>query len=125
VELEFTEENIAKYAKKIMGFAWSKTKNPTQAEDLSQEIMLALTKALRRQKIVTDLDGFVFKISQYTWSNYLRANKKHWNNLDLDKLEEIQDNREEAKEDDERLNLMQRLREQLAYLNNLYTPCSL
>jgi hypothetical protein len=65
VELEFTEENIAEYAKKIMGFAF-KNENPTQAQDLSQVIMLALTKALRRQKVVTDLDGFVFKISQYT-----------------------------------------------------------
>jgi len=67
-EIDLNNEMILKYAKKIMGFAYSKTQNITDAEDLSQEILLSLSDSLKRQNNICDKDGFVFTICCYTWS---------------------------------------------------------
>jgi len=81
-EIELNQDMIQRYAKKIIGFAYSKLQNTTLAEDLSQEILLALFDGLRRQQHISDLDGYVYTICCYTWSKFLRKNKKHWHNLD-------------------------------------------
>lgn len=76
--MDFTESLIKKYAKKILGFAYSKTKNYHNAEDLSQNILLALLKIDFSNKAITDMNGYVFRVCQYTWSNYVRKNKHYW-----------------------------------------------
>jgi len=90
-KIELNKEMIQNYSKKIMGFTYSKTNNIQLAEDLSQEILLNLSTSLRNQEQIADLDGFVYTICSYTWSKYLRNNKKHWNNLDVDALFDLQD----------------------------------
>jgi RNA polymerase sigma factor (sigma-70 family) len=85
------DEFIKDYSKKIFGFAFSKTGNAYEAEDLAQEILLALSDALSTPKDIADLDGYVWTISYYTWSKYLRKNKKHWRGLDIEEAFELQD----------------------------------
>jgi RNA polymerase sigma factor (sigma-70 family) len=88
---KINDEFIKNYSKKIFGFAYSKTGNAYSAEDLSQEILLSLSDALSSSKNISDMDGYVWTICYYTWSKYLRKNKKTWQHLDLEEAFDLQD----------------------------------
>ena len=118
-EIELSNEIIKQYAKKIIGFAYSRTHNIQLAEDLSQEILLSLSSSLRRQVKIDNLDGFVYTICYYTWSKFLRNNKKHWNNLDVDALIDLQDD-SSVEEDVHNKFLIEKLRIEIAYLTKLH-----
>jgi RNA polymerase sigma factor (sigma-70 family) len=102
-----------------MGFAYTKTHNQQMAEDLSQDILLSLATSLRRHESIADLDGFVYTICSYTWSKYFRNNKKHWNNLDVDTLLDLQDECN-VEEDVRNKMLLEKLRVEIAYLTKLH-----
>lgn len=73
---------VLTYAKKIFGFAYSKTHNSYDAEDLSQEILLQILNKQTDFSDVENMDAYVYRICCYTWSNYLRKNKPEWNMID-------------------------------------------
>lgn len=110
---------IQRYAKKITGFAYSKLHNTTTAEDLSQEILLALFDGLKRQQHISDLDGYVYTICCYTWSKFLRKNKKHWHNLDVTTMFHLQDDTH-VENEVQHLMQMEQLRQEVAYLAELH-----
>lgn len=117
--LELSNDIIHGYAKKITGFSYSKTHNLQTAEDLSQEILLSFVDSLRRQENIADMDGFVYTICSYTWSKFLRTNKKHWNNLDIDAFFDLYDS-SNVEEDTHIKILIEKLRVEIAYLNKLH-----
>jgi len=117
--IELNDEIVRQYAKKIFGFAYSKTRNSFQAEDLAQDILCSLTESLRRQENIADLDGFIYTVSCYTWSKFLRGNKKHWNNLDIDALFELQSG-QDIEEDVVNRALIERLKKEVAFLTGLH-----
>lgn len=122
--INLSDDMIRAYAKKITGFAYSRTHDLQLAEDLSQEILMSLSSSLRRHERIEDLDGFVYTICCYTWSKYLRSNKKHWNNLDIDALFDLQD--ETCVEDEVETRLaIEKLRTEVAYLNRLHREITL
>jgi RNA polymerase sigma factor (sigma-70 family) len=86
------DEFIKSYSKKIFGFAYSKTGNVYNAEDLAQEILLSLSDVLSTPKDIADLDGYVWTICYYTWSKYLRKNKNHWQGVDIEEAFDVQNN---------------------------------
>jgi len=110
---------VEQYAKKVLGFAYSKTRNAHQAEDLAQEIMYELVCSLRKRNDIENIDAFVYTISNYTWTNFLRKSKKHWNNLDIDLFHTFQN---EQNVEDEVITgiLLQRLQAEIAYLTNIH-----
>jgi RNA polymerase sigma factor (sigma-70 family) len=124
IAIKLNDELITRYAKKIMGFAYARARDVTAAEDLSQEILAQLTNALRRHEKIADLDGFVYTLCCYTWSNFVRANKKHWRNLDLSALAE-QRSGEDIESDAERSDTAERLRREIAYLSALHRKITL
>jgi len=85
--MQITDTLIKRYTKKVMGFALTKTNDIHLAEELSQEIMLQLVIALTRNSHIENLDSYVYTLCCYTWSNYLRHNKKHWDNKPLENCE--------------------------------------
>ena len=87
--MKLSEALLEIYAKKILGFAYLKTGNSFEAEDLAQEIMLQLITCIDKQNDIEHLDSFVYTVSCYTWSKYLRSNKKHWNYAGLDEADEV------------------------------------
>ena len=117
--IEFSDGMVKHYAKKIMGFAYGKTQNAYMAEDLAQEILCALTAAFRRQEQIADPDGFVFTLCCHTWSKFLRGNKRHWNNVDPDALNNLQSGQSVEQEAENAL-LADRLRTEMAYLQRLH-----
>lgn len=118
-EIDHKDAMIQYYAKKIMGFAYSKLQNKALAEDLSQDILFALWDGLKRQQNISDLDGFVYTICCFTWSKYLRKNKKHWNQLDVTAAPDLQDDTN-IEHDIFQLTQMEQLRREIAYLTKLH-----
>ena len=119
IKIEFTDEMVTQYAKKILGFAYSKTKNTCQAEDLAQEILCSLVDSLRKQNEIADLDGFIYTVSNYTWSKFLRKNKRHWNNFDVDAFYDLQSTQDVEKETVNAL-FVEKLKTEIAYLTELH-----
>lgn len=69
---------LAAYAKKIYGFAYSKTHNVQDAEDLSQNILLDLFRIQKDPREIGDLDAYVYRVCRYAWSNFYRREKRYW-----------------------------------------------
>lgn len=57
-----------------------------------------VSRSLRRQDEIANMDGFVYTICCHTWSKYLRRNKKHWNNVDIELLHQIQSDQDVEQE---------------------------
>ena len=119
ISIKCSDELVRRYAKKILGFAYSKTHNTFQAEDLSQEILCSLADSLRRQEDISNMDSFVYTICCYTWSKFLRSNKKHWDNLDLDLFFSLQSG-QNVEEDVTASMLIDKLKTEIAYLCALH-----
>lgn len=80
------EATLQTYAKKIYGFALSKTKNDRDAEDLSQNILLELFRIPLDEATVGDMDAYVFRVCRYAWSNFYRHERKYWQMCTLDDI---------------------------------------
>ncbi|MBL4937336.1 sigma-70 family RNA polymerase sigma factor [Clostridium sp. YIM B02515] len=114
--------NLEAYAKKIFGFALTKTNNVQDAEDLSQEILISLYNSSEKINKVDNVDAYVYKICLYTWSNFYRRQRRHWNNINIDILLDLRDKDEidDLIEEEERQNLILMLRKELAYMSKVY-----
>lgn len=73
--LKIHESLIGEYAKRIYGFAFSKTGDAYEAEDLSQEIALALCGIDFPEKQIDNMDAYIYRVCRYTWAKYLRRNR--------------------------------------------------
>ncbi len=113
----YTEEIVNKYSKKIFGFAMSKTKNVFEAEDLSQEILMNLAETLQKDQDIYNLDGFIYKLSFYTWSNYVRKNIDFWRTEKRDFINHPDDYEDIISE--EHKNLINEIRKKVAYLSGI------
>jgi len=79
--MECTENLISEYSKRIYGFAYSKTHNYHDAQDLSQTILTVLCEMDFSERAIADMNSYIYRVCQYTWSNYLRKNKRHWEGM--------------------------------------------
>ncbi|HHV95430.1 MAG TPA: sigma-70 family RNA polymerase sigma factor [Clostridiaceae bacterium] len=117
--MELTQSLIKEYAKKIYCFAYSKTRDTYNAEDLSQEIIVQLCDGKIAEKDIENMDAYIYRICFYTWSNYLRKNKHEWeasnNALEIDWLES-NENIEESYITKE---FKDKLRQEIMYLSKM------
>ncbi|NLC19839.1 MAG: RNA polymerase sigma factor [Clostridiales bacterium] len=60
------------YSSKILNWAIKKTGNRPDGEDLAQEALLQIFKAVTQNKRIDKLEHFVWKVANYTWCNYVR-----------------------------------------------------
>lgn len=106
---------VEKYAKRIMAFSYAKVQDSFLAEDLSQEILLQLTIALQRSSSIDNMDAYVLTICKYTWSNFLKKNKKHWDYADLNAACNISDNTDVAAEGEKNI-LLSQMQKEISFL---------
>ncbi len=117
--MKYTEQVIREYADKIYGFAYSKTKNHHQAEDLSQDILVQLCDPRIDFEAIENMDAYIYRICSYTWSNYFRKNKPMWNAVNnADALEFFTDG-ENIEENYIQNELYERLRQEIMYLGRI------
>ncbi len=60
------ESIVLEYVNKIYGFAYSKTKNTHNAEDLSQEILIQLLDKRTSFDRIENMDAYIYRICCYT-----------------------------------------------------------
>ncbi len=113
--VKLNNELISEYAKKIYGFAFSKTRNVEDAEDLSQDILTVLISEIDKNKDIENPDAYIYRICCYTWSKYLRKNKSRFSTVPLDDKFSVCDETD-LFEDIEKKQLFEKLRQEIAYL---------
>jgi DNA-directed RNA polymerase specialized sigma24 family protein len=79
----FNSQFIDEYSKKILAFAYGKTGNIYDAEDLSHEILIALFSSIPKYPKIESLDGLVYTICHHCWSNYKLIPKKLYPDLTI------------------------------------------
>ncbi|QYR22604.1 RNA polymerase sigma factor [Paenibacillus sp. sptzw28] len=72
------EALVRRYSKRVFSFALARTGNRQEAEDLAQEIAIALIQSLRPGREIDNMDAWVQRICSFTWSNYVAKHKRHW-----------------------------------------------
>lgn len=78
------EEIINRYMNKIYGFALRITRNPSDAEEVFQDVFLTLSKKLHTFRGESKFSSWLYRVSMNTSYMYMRSQKKHENNLSLD-----------------------------------------
>ena len=117
----FNSRFIDEYAKKILAFAYDKTDNIYDAEDLSQEILISLFTSIPKYSKIENMDGFVYTICYHCWSNFYRKNKKHWHNASTDDMNftELSDGCDVQTEVENSI-FIGKMKHEIAYLSKLH-----
>ncbi|PWM45431.1 MAG: hypothetical protein DBX47_04470 [Clostridiales bacterium] len=114
---EINEKLIEEYAKKIYGFAYSKTHDYHDSMDLSQNILMNLCKINFLEKKIENKDSYIYKICQYTWSNFVRENIRIWQGVNYDEAMKDICSDKSVEEELEKNELYQKLRQEIMYLS--------
>lgn len=123
-------ERIAeKYMPILLNWAFRKTGERDKAEDLTQEVLLQIFTAIRKDEAqnadhkphIGEPEHFVWKIAYYTWCNYLRGieRRKMYVSMENLQLESGSDFAADYAEQEYRRELMQRMRRQVSRLGGL------
>jgi len=118
IDIVNNDEFVDKYSKEILAFAYNKTGNIYDAEDLSQEILISLFTSIPKYSKIENMDGFVYTICYHCWSNFLRKNKKHWNNTDIDDI--IISDDCDVQTEVENAIFIEKMKKEIAYLSKLH-----
>ncbi|MBE6798336.1 MAG: sigma-70 family RNA polymerase sigma factor [Ruminococcaceae bacterium] len=103
---------ITEYFRKIYGFAIKKSYSYDEAEDLCSEILKEVYISLLKAKEVINLEGYIWRISEHTYSKYV-AHKKRHEGVSIDGLQ-IATFDDYSLENEEEI---KRLRREVAFLN--------
>lgn len=68
---------ITEYLQKIYGFAIKKCYSYQEAEELCAEIIKETYISLLKAEEIINIDGYIWRISQYAFSKYVSRQKKH------------------------------------------------
>ncbi len=117
--MDFAEKLIEQYAKKIYGFSYGKTGNTHDAEDLSQSILLTLCQIDFASKDIADMDSYIWRVCNYTWSNFLRKNKPMWNAVNCAEELETSVSEENLEEELIKNETYIKLRREIMYLSHM------
>ncbi|MBQ9938781.1 MAG: sigma-70 family RNA polymerase sigma factor, partial [Oscillospiraceae bacterium] len=68
---------ITEYLQKIYGFAIKKSYSYDEAEEICAEIIKQLYSSLLKAKEIINIEGYVWRISEHTYSKFISSKKKH------------------------------------------------
>lgn len=92
---------LIEYLPRIYGFAVKKSFSYDEAEEICADIVKELYESLLKSKEIYNLDGYVWRISEYVYSKYVSFVKKHQGvsldqiNLSVEDVYDFGDNEEE------------------------------
>lgn len=112
------ERLIEQYAKPILGFALKRCACIQDAEDLTQEVVLRVFRALLQHEEVKDAGKFIWTAAHHALANYYRGARGRHVGIAPDEIERISDKQDIVSE----LVLReseQRLKQEIAYLSDL------
>lgn len=112
MEKQKADEILTEYLPKIYGFAFDKAFSYEEAEEICADIVKELYDSLLKSKEIYNLDGYIWRISEYVYSKYVSSVKRH-RGVSLDDLnlsfEDVYDFGENEEE-------FLRLRREIAFL---------
>lgn len=103
---------ISEYLQKIYGFSVKKAFSYDEAEDLCSDIITEVYTSLLRSDDIANIEGYIWRISEYTYSKYVAFKKKH-SGISIDGME-IPFEEEFLTDDSEEE--IKRLRREIAFL---------
>lgn len=106
---------MKEYAKRIYAFAYAKTGNSRDAEDLSQDILLELYRG--DISAARDPDAWVNGICRHVWARFLDRNKRHWEAVGASPVMEFMAGEDDTAIRADRQAEYEELRKEIAYLS--------
>lgn len=113
------EKIITEYLKPVFGFALKRCKNPHDAEDLSQEIILRAFRALLCRDDIEDHAKFIWTVAHNALCNYYRDGEKSIIGIPIDDVAELIADEVLPFDDTEDSDALCRLQSEIAYLSKL------
>ncbi len=77
MEKQKVDQIITNYLQKLYGFAIKKSYSYEEAESLCSEIIFEVYQSLLKSEEVINIDGYIWRISEHTYSKYVYSKKKH------------------------------------------------
>ncbi len=77
MEKQTADNIIVEYFQKIYGFAIKKSFSYEEAEDLCADIVQEVYLSLLKADEIYNLDGYIWRISEHTYSKYISSKKRH------------------------------------------------
>lgn len=112
MDKQFADKIITEYIQKIYGFSIKKSFSYEEAEELCAEIVKEVYLSLLKANEIINIEGYIWRISEHTYSKYVSSKKKHEgvsiNGLQIPFLEDYS-----LEAPDEEIN---RLRREIAFL---------
>lgn len=118
---KFDAEKItAEYLKPVYGFALKRCANLQDAEDLTQEIMMKLYRALLIRDDIGDVGKYVWTVAHNALSNYYRDGAKNYVGISIEEVSDTLSDGSSDIEDDIILSeTAAKLQSEIAYLSKL------
>lgn len=113
------EKIITEYLKPVFGFALKRCKNPHDAEDLSQEIILRAYRALLCKDDIDDHAKFIWTVAHNALCNYYRDGEKSIIGIPIDDVAELIADENSPFDDTDDSDALCRLQSEIAYLSKL------
>ncbi len=106
------DQIITEYLQKIYGFAIKRAYSYDEAEEICAEIIQEVYPSLLKAKEIINVEGYIWRISQHTYSKYVSSKKKH-QGISIDELQIpfFEDYSLEALDDE-----IQQLRREISFL---------
>ena len=115
---ENAEKIITEYLEAIFGFALKRCKNPQDAQDLSQDIVLRAFRALLIKDDIENVGKFIWTIAHNALSNYYRDTAKAVIGVPIDEFAELIADPDSVFDGDNAATI-RRLQSEIAYLSKL------
>ena len=100
---------------RVFAYAYSKTGNTRDAEDLSQDILMELLRSDSSR--ARNEEAWLYGICRHVWSRYLRRNKPHWEETSASPAIDFLSSGEDVELDTVQSLEYERLRREIAYLS--------
>ena len=110
----------AEYLKPVYGFALKRCANLQDAEDLAQEIMMKLYRALILRDDISDVGKYVWTVAHNALSNYYRDGAKNYVGISIEEIADtLRDATTNVEEDIIMSETAAKLQSEIAYLSKL------
>lgn len=117
---EDASQIINEYLKPIFSFTLKRTKTIQEAEDLAQEIIIKVYKAIKNMDNIYNVESYIWRIAHNTVANYYRGKARSFIGINIDDVAETikckQSTVEETYIKNEEMN---KLRDKIAYLSKI------
>jgi RNA polymerase sigma factor (sigma-70 family) len=113
-------EIISDYLKPIFSFTLKRTKTVQEAEDLAQEIIIKVYKALNNIDNIYNTDSYIWRIAHNTIANYYRGKSRDFVGVNIDDVvETIQCSKGSVEETYIKNEEINKLKNKIAYLSKV------